>query len=129
MVRKNLFGSTGHEGGTPGHAGYLDAITLTGRTRRDLPEKDDANVPRANRHIVVLYAGTNRLEVGHFMIVGREERTRANDVVQMLCHTPSNRKTVKSRCPTADLIQDHQAAIGRIVDDVCSFIHFHHESG
>src|SRR5207247_7277045 len=48
--------------------------------------------------------------------------------VQTLSHTHCDAEPIERRCPSADLIQNDETSLRRVVDDVRSFIHLDHES-
>ncbi len=57
----------------------------------------------------------------------REQRAAADSVVQMLDDRPSQRHAVVSARAAADLVKDHQAAVGGHVQNAGRFGHLDHE--
>ena len=57
----------------------------------------------------------------------REQRARFDFIVQEFRDTPCNRKPVECRCSAADLVQNNQAALSRVVHDVGCLVHLDHE--
>ena len=58
----------------------------------------------------------------------REKRPRLDLVVEKFGHAPGDGKSVEGRRAAADLIEDHETAIARVVHDVRGLVHLHHES-
>ncbi len=56
-----------------------------------------------------------------------EQRAAADVVVQVFADRPGQRDAVERARPAADLIENHQAARGRVVKDVRRFGHLDHE--
>ena len=72
-----------------------------------------------HRHVVVLRArGQVCGQVGQFVVMRREERAGADLVVQMLGDAPRDAQAVEGARAAADLIEDDQAALGGVVEDV-----------
>ena len=79
----------------------------------------------AHRHIgqtVELLAERRQL-----VVVGREQRPAAIGRVQMLDRGPGDRQPVESGRAAADLVEDHQAALRRLIEDRRRLHHLDHE--
>ncbi len=57
----------------------------------------------------------------------REEATTAIDLMQVLHRRPGDGKSVEGRCTPADLVQNDQRAVRRLIEDGGGFHHLHHE--
>ena len=59
--------------------------------------------------------------------MGREERARLDFVVQKFRHAPGDGETVEGRSAAADLIENDEAPLGRVVHDIRRLVHLDHE--
>ena len=66
-------------------------------------------------------------ELGQLEVMRREQRQAAVPLDQFACDRGSERHAVERRRTAADLIHQHQAGLGRAVEDRGRFRHFHHE--
>ena len=72
-------------------------------------------------------AGNLRGERGQLVVVRREQRAAAVDLVQMLERRPGDRQAVEGRGAAADLVEDHKAARPGLVQDRRGLDHLDHE--
>ena len=59
--------------------------------------------------------------------MGGEQRPAAIDVMEMLDRRPGDRQAVEGRGAAADLIEDDEGALARLVEDGGGLDHFDHE--
>ena len=73
----------GDAGGQSSHARHLHAIALGAGPRRDPVQKNRAIVPFGDRHTKDAHTWQRLREIGQFVIVGGEEGSRADVIVQI----------------------------------------------
>ena len=61
------------------------------------------------------------------MIMRGEEAPRFDFVMEKLGNAPGDRESVECGGAATDLIEDHQAAFGRVVNDIRCLVHLYHE--
>ena len=127
QVAQNLLGARDDLRRQPGQPRDLDAVTLVRAALDDLAQEDDLVVPLAHGDVVILDAGPGHLEFGEFVVMGGEERPRADAVVQVFRDAPRDGQAVEGRGAAADLVQDDEAALGGVVEDVGGLVHLDHE--
>ena len=66
-------------------------------------------------------------ERGQLVVMGREQRAAAVDLVQMLDRGPGDRQPVEGRGAAADLVEDHQRLRAGLVQDRRGLDHLDHE--
>ena len=113
--------------GNPAEPRDLDPVALVRAARNDLAQENDLLVPFAHRDVEIAHAARVPRQLGQLVIMGREKRARLDLVVQKFRHAPGDRKAVEGRSAAADLIQNDQAALGRVVHDVRRLVHLDHE--
>ena len=69
------------------------------------------------------------LELGQLVVVGRKQGLCAGKAPgrEIFDHRPGNRKSVKGRSAAADFIENNQASLRRIAENVGDLRHLHHE--
>ena len=79
--------------------------------------------------MVVLHARTHLLHLVQFMVMRGEKRLgmRRRVVVQVFDHGPRNRNTVIGARTAADFVQQHDAAVGNVIEDAGRLEHFDHK--
>src|SRR5260370_22547009 len=113
-----------------GHAGqlsYVNAVTLVGAAGSDLMQEDNLSFALLHQDIVVSQAGKFVGQLSQFVIVRGEKHAATDLVVQILGNGPSQTHAVVGAGAAADLIEDHQAAVGGVVEDVGGFGHLDHK--
>ena len=92
-------------------------------------EKDDFTFALGRGDLVVLRAGQTFREFGQFVIVRGEQSLRAvfRGIVQVLSNCPRDGETVKCRRAAADLIEQHQRARRRVVQNRGCLNHLGHK--
>ena len=70
-----------------------------------------------------------RREPRQFVIMRGDEAPAEDHVVQMLQHRPGDGKPVEGRRSAPDLVEDHEAAAGGLVEDRGGLRHLDHEGG
>ena len=66
-------------------------------------------------------------ERGEFEVVGREQRERLYVFAHVMRGGPGERQTVEGARAAADLVHEHQAVLGRVMQDVRRLGHLDHE--
>ena len=89
--------------------------------------KDHLVVALLDRHLVAACSLQRRAEVRELVVVRGKQAAARNVGVQVLEHGPCDRQAVDSRCATANLIDDHERAIGGRVQDASRLGHLDHE--
>src|SRR5207244_9450219 len=97
-------------------------------TGGDLVQKHYPAFGFLHQDVVVSQAGKFVGQLSQFMIVRGEKHAAADLIVQILGNGPSQTHAVVGAGAAADLIEDHQAAVGGVVEDVGGFGHLDHES-
>ena len=110
-----------------GESGDLDAVALVCAAGEDFSQEDDLVVPLADGDIEILHAAAGALEVGEFVVVGGEEGAAADFVVEVFGDAPGDGEAVECGCAASDFIEDDEAAVRGVIEDVRRFVHFHHE--
>ena len=64
------------------------------------------------------------------MVVRREKRAGAGSIsrMQVFNYSPCNREAIVSASASSDLVEDDEAALGRVVENVSRLVHLDHES-
>ena len=117
-----------------GHAGYLchmDTEGVLAATGHELAQEDNLVADLLDAHIVVAYGGELALHLVELMIVGGKERAGASlgILVEVLDDGPGYADAVVGRGATPQFVEEHQRALGDIVEYVGSLGHFDHKSG
>ncbi len=107
----------------------LNAIAAVGTSGFDAPKEYHIVAGFLHRNVKINDAIELSGQFGQFMIVSREERLRADALVDVLDHRPGQRKTVVGGSAAADFIQNDEAARRRGVEDHSGLGHLHHEGG
>ena len=126
-MRKNFLRSIENFLRQPGQPRDLYSIALVRAARNNLAQKNNLVVPLAHRLVEIANAAAFLGKFRQFVIMRREECARPNLVVQKFGHAPGDGKTVECRCSAADLVQNYQAPLGGVIDDVRSLVHLDHE--
>jgi hypothetical protein len=106
-----------------------DAVGAVGGARHHLVEEHHIAVPFLDPHGRVEQPRQLGGERGQFVEMGGEQGAAAVGVVQVLDRRPGDREPVEGRGAAADLVENHQRARGRLVEDRGGLDHFHHEGG
>ena len=125
--REDLAGALQHRGRHARQAGDMDTIALVGATGHDLVEEDDLALALAHRDVGVAKSRFGLLQLHQLVVVGGEQGPAADRVVDVLGDRPGQRDPVEGAGPSADLVEDHQAARGGVVEDVGRLGHLDHE--
>ena len=114
--------------GKPGQLGHVDAVRAIGAARLEPVEEHDACRPVSRTATFRLRACGQLLgQLHQLVVVGGEHRLAADPVVQVLAHRPGDRDAVVGGGAAADLVEQHQAARGGVVEDRAGLAHLHHE--
>ena len=94
-----------------------------------LPHKDNILPVLFHGNAVILYAFHVPFQFTQFMVMGRKQRLGSDflPVADILHHSPCNGQPVESACPPADFIQDNQAVLCCISQNIGCFAHFNHK--
>ena len=100
--------------GQPGHV-YAEAVFAS--ARHQLAEEDDAPVDFFHAHVVVVYAGKLFFHLDQLVVVGGEHHLGSGFfvLVQVFGDGPGNGYAVVGRGAAADFIEEHQRAVGDVV--------------
>ena len=81
------------------------------------------------RYIIVLYAAVGTFHFIQLMIVCCKQSARLclRIFVYMFHNSPCYWYTVVCRCTSSKLIEQHQTALWKIVQNICSLVHFNHK--
>ena len=120
-------GAVEHRGRHAGQPGDVDAVALVGAAGDDPVQEDDLALALADRDVGVAQPGLGLLELDELVVVRGEEGAAADRVVQVLGDRPGERDAVEGAGAAADLVEDHQAARRRVVEDVRRLGHLDHE--
>ena len=105
----------------------MDPVTLVRAARYDFAQKNDLFIPFAHGDVEIRYPFSFRGELGQLVVMGREERPRPDFVVEEFGYAPSDGKSIESGRAAANLVEDHEAALARVVNDVRGLVHLDHE--
>ena len=105
----------------------MNAVAFVRPARHNLAQENNLLVPFPHRDIEIADSAALLRQLRQFVIMRREQRARFDFIVQKFRDTPRNRKPVECRCSAADLVQNNQAALSRVVHDVGCLVHLDHE--
>src|ERR1043166_2854466 len=128
-MRENLFRTIEDFLWQTGQARDLDSITFVRAARDYLAEENNLLVPFADGDIEIADAFAFYRELRQLVVMRCEQCSRFDLVMEKFGDAPGDRQTIERRCPAADLIENHEAALGGIVNDVRGLVHLHHERG
>ena len=85
--------------------------------------------PACSRALTLWFSAPAQLavELGELVVVRREERAAADDVVEVLGDGPRDREAVVRARAAADLVEDDERAARRATEDVRRLLHLDHE--
>ena len=116
-----------HHGGHARQGRDLQAITLVGRAGLDTVQEDDGVAVFRG---VKMHVGDRWLLLGQgreLEIVRREEGVGVDAARQLHGAGPGQREAVEGARAAADLVHQHEALLGGVVQDRRGLGHFHHE--
>ena len=119
-----LFQNPGRDAG---ECGDMQAVAAVGRSRLERVQEDD---PVAIFHGIQMHIGDGRQclrKPRQLKIVGGEQGKCANASREIGSAGPGERQTVIGAGATADLVHQHQALRGRVMQDIRRFCHLNHE--
>ena len=105
----------------------MDTVTAVRAAVGHLPQEHDALSFFFYQHIDVVHARQQVGELSKFMVVRRKQGARADAVMQILDHRPRQAHAVVGAGPPPYLVEDDQAAVGRVVQNVGDLLHLHQE--
>ena len=105
----------------------MNAVAFVRPARHNLAQENNLLVPFPHRDIEITHSAALLRQLRQFVIMRREQGARFDLIVQKFRDAPRNRKPVECRCSAPDLIQNYQAALGRIVHNVRRLVHLHHK--
>src|SRR5262245_1308220 len=108
--------------------GHLNAVAALGASRGDAVEEDNLVFILLHQHVVVPKVRQRFGKLGQFVVVGREERSAADGIMQEFGDGPGQAHAIVGAGAPANFVEDHQALRRGIVEYVRGFGHFHHES-
>ena len=128
---QDLLGPAQHRLGHAGQTRHVDAVALVAAAGADGVQEDDPPLPLLDLQLQVDQAGQVVLQLGQLVVVGGEDgaRPRPRRRAQELGDGPGQGQAVVGGGAAADLVQDHQAAPGHLVQDVGGLAHLHEEGG
>ena len=113
--------------GQPRQARHLDAVAAVGPAGNDLAQEHDVVALLLHCDPQVPHSRQGLRQFVEVMVVSGEQRLRADAVDDVLGHRPGDGQTVERARASTDLIEDDEAALGGIVQDVCGLGHLNHE--
>ena len=126
---ENLTGPLHHRGGNAGEASGFDAVAAAGAAGLHAMQKQQVIAGFLHQHLEVGHIRALCRQVVELVIVRREHGAGLQVAGQVFAHGPGDGEAIKGGSATADLIEQHQGAIGGVMEDVGGFRHFHHEGG
>ena len=124
---QHLLGAGDDRARQAGELSHMDAVGAVRRSGRHLVQEDHLSLPFLDPHAVARQGRQLLGEVGQLVIMGREERPAAVHLVQVLDAGPGDRQAVEGGGAPADLVEDHQGALARLVEDDGRLDHLDHE--
>ena len=105
----------------------MNAVRPVGDAGHDLVQKNDLVLPLAH-----LDGGIGKMrqlfrQCGELMVMGGKKRPAAVDVVQVLQRCPGDGKPIIGRRAAPDLVEDHEGALGCLIEDRRRLDHLDHE--
>ena len=92
-------------------------------------QEHDTVIVLTGGEVGVIDAGQLLRQLGQLEIVGGEQGERLEVARQVLGGGPGQAQAIKGTGAPADLVHQHQALGGGIVENVGGFGHFHHKGG
>jgi len=129
QVGENLLRAGEHFFGNARQPGHLQTIAFVGAPRQNFAQENDLIVPLADCHVEIPQAGEPGGQFGQLMVMGGEEGFGANLVMEEFDQGPCEAQAIESAGAAADLVEDDEAAPGRVVEDVGRLAHLDHEGG
>ena len=128
QVAQDLLGAHDDTRRQAREAGHLDPERAVRAAGLDLAQEHDAVLPLAGRDVDVADARDVGGQVDELVVVGREEGLgRGGALRQVLGHRPGDREAVEGGGAAADLVEQHQAALAGVAQDVGGLLHLDHE--
>ena len=113
-----------------GHARDVDTETVCRPALFDLPEENDLLPDLLHRYVEILHPRIQGRQVVQFMVMRGEERLGAfAKLVDVRDDGPCDGHAVVRGGSATNLVQQHQRAVGQVVQDHRGFQHLHHEGG
>ena len=131
QLLKDDLGALDDAGRHAGELGHVDTEGVGTATGHELAKEDDLLVDFFHRHVVVVDAREGFFHLVELVIVRGEEGARMafGVFVEKLDDGPGDGDAVVSRGAAAQLVEEHEAAIGETVHDGGGFAHLDHEGG
>ena len=111
----------------PGELRHLDPVAAIGCPRHQLVQEHDLALPFLYPHRGIEQARQACRERGELVEVGGEQCAAAIALVQMLDRGPGDGKPVECCCAAADLIEDDERSLARLIEDRRGLHHLDHE--
>src|SRR6266513_2176442 len=129
QVGKDLTRSHDHLARKAGKLRDMNAVAAVGAPRHDLMQEDDTLAFFADFHPEVAQPRQPLGQRGQLVVMSCEQRQRAQlwSIVQVLQDRLGDADAVVGAGAAADLIEDEQAAGGRVREDVSGLHHLDHE--
>ena len=126
---QRLLGAAHHLARNACQLRHMDAVALVRATRHDLAQEDHLALLLGHGDVIRPHARQDARDLDQLMVVRGEERLRAaaRVVVQILHDGAGDGQPVIGAGATPDLVQDHQAARRRVMQDVRRLDHLDHE--
>ena len=102
------------------------AVALAGRSRQNAVQEYDPLVMFGSVQVHVADQWLAFRQNGQLEVVRGEQGVGAQ-LGEAFCRSPGEGQTIEGAGPAADFVHQHQAAVGRVVQDIGCFAHFHHE--
>src|SRR5262249_28757522 len=106
---ENRAGALEHGRGNAREPGDVDAVALIGPAWDDLVKDDDFAGALPDRNVGVTEPGLGLFQLDQLVVVGCEQSTAANVVVQVLGDRPGERDAVERAGAPADLVENDEA--------------------
>ena len=107
----------------------MDTEGMLAAAPLQLAQENDPSVHLLDGHVIVLDTRIKFLHLVQLMVVRGKERPRPPFLVFMdvLHDGPGDADAVVRRSTASQLIKEHKATRGYVVQDVGRLVHFHHE--
>src|SRR5215831_18907802 len=128
-VLQNFLGSLNDRWRQAGQPSDVNSIAVTGGPFDQIAQKNDVALPFLNRKVEVPDPFLGPRQIGELVIVRRKKSARSpRHIMKALRHGPGDRDPVKrARAPTHFIEQD-EATLSCMTQDIRGLLHLHHES-
>ena len=129
MFRQHLARALDYRHGQAREFRDLNAVAAVGGPGLHLAQEGDASAGLLHRDVKILDPRKLLGQLGQFEIMSGEQRLGAHLVMQIFHRRPGDREPIVSGGAAANLIKDHETALGSVVQDIRCLTHLDHEGG